>query len=66
MNKVDYRDFEGNSFKKQLAYYNRTFLIGYYNFMSGAEKFEVVKEGKIWEFSSLVDACNKFNEVSGV
>ena len=63
MGKINFQDYNV-TFKKQIAYNNRTILNGYYNFMNGAEKFEVVKNGHVWEFSSLVDACFKFNEIS--
>lgn len=60
---VTMSDFEGG-FSKQLAYFNRTFLRGYYYYESGAEKFTVVKNGVVWNFDKLSDAIKKFNEVS--
>jgi len=62
MAKADIKDFE-NGFEKQLAYFNRTFLRGHYNYGSGAEKFTVVRNGKVWEFDNLPDAVKKYNEV---
>ena len=59
---ITIKDFE-SGFEKQLAYSNRTFLRGYYNYRSGAEKFTVVRNGKVWEFDNLPDAVNKYNEV---
>lgn len=62
MAKIDIKDYE-NGFEKQLAYSNRTFLRGHYNYRSGAEKFTVARNGKVWEFDNLPDAVNKYNEV---
>ena len=63
MANVSVNDFEGG-FDKQLAYSNRTFLRGYYFYNSGAEKFTVSRNGKVWEFDTLAEAVQKFNEVS--
>lgn len=62
MGKVSVNDFDGG-FEKQLAYCNRTFLRGYYFYNSGAEKFTVTRNGKVWEFDNLPDAVKKYNEV---
>ena len=62
MDKVDVKNFD-NAIEKQLAYCNRTFLRGHYNFVSKAEKFTVVKNGHLWEFETLTEAVDKYNEV---
>lgn len=62
MDKVDVKNFD-NAIMKQLAYNNRTFLRGYYNFVTKAEYFIVVKNGHVWEFETLTEAVDKYNEV---
>lgn len=62
MDKVDVKNFD-NAIEKQLAYANRTFLRGHYNFVTKAEKFTVVKNGHVWEFETLTEAVDKYNEV---
>ena len=62
MDKVDVKNFD-NAIEKQLAYNNRTFLRGHYNFVTKAEKFTVVKNGHVWEFETLTEAVDKYNEV---
>ena len=62
MDKVDVKNFD-NAIEKQLAYCNRTFLRGHYNFVSKEEKFTVVKNGHLWEFETLTEAVDKYNEV---
>ena len=62
MDKVDVKNFD-NAIEKQLAYNKRTFLRGHYNFVSKAEKFTVVKNGHVWEFETLTEAVDKYNEV---
>ena len=56
-------EFNG-TFRKQLGYYNRTFLLGNYEYISGKATFQVVKEGKRYDFATLEEAIEKFNEVS--
>ena len=62
---VSINDFQGE-FKKQLAYYNRTFLVGYYKFTSGPERFEVIREGRVYKCNTLGEAVEKFNEISKI
>ena len=62
MDKVDVKNFD-NAIEKQLAYNNRTFLRGHYNFVTKAEYFTVVKNGHVWEFETLTEAVDKYNEV---
>ena len=62
MDKLNVNMFD-DGFEKQLAYSNRTFLRGHYNFVTKAEKFTVVKNGHVWEFDTLTEAVDKYNEV---
>lgn len=62
MDKLSMLEFT-DGFAKQLAYGNRTFLRGHYNYRSGAEKFTVTKCGHVWEFETLEEAIKKYNEV---
>lgn len=62
MDKVDVKNFD-NAIEKQLKYNNRTFLRGHYNFVTKAEYFTVVKNGHVWEFETLTEAVDKYNEV---
>lgn len=63
---LDVNQFKDQAFKKQLGYYNRTFLVGYYTIDAGVQKFEVIREGKIWVFFNLGEAVKKFNEISEI
>lgn len=63
---MNINDFKGKIFRKQLGYYNRTFLIGQYEYITGTCTFQVVKNGKVYDFIHLEEAIEKFNELSEV
>lgn len=58
--------YSGMTFKKQLGYFNKTFLVGDYDYEGNGATFEVVHLGEVFKFESLRKAIEKFNEITGV
>ena len=61
---MDVNEFKGKNFRKQLGYYNRTFLIGYYEYIGGKCTYQVIQNGKVFDFDDFEEAVKKFNEIA--
>lgn len=57
--------FSGTTFRKQLGYFNRTFLIGNYDYEGKGAIYDVVHNGLVKKFDNLQDAIKYFNKESG-